>query len=259
MNQAGIGTVSLILLKIPFLSKNIHFKSLYVKEANFTLKSTFPTVIGFLYSDFPEKIENDINRIRVKNHYRCKLSYGSDDKYKLNFSKDVIDYFFHETSLHFYARLINGTLDTEKNNVNLVRDIVYRVNYKKAINDLKTITKTNDFYLDCKSKKGVINTSSTPSESNQYENFHTDKIDLVNYLNRNIPNINIRLKDYQKNNLSQLSDFLTGSIYGDIIGTQSSTKRELLTYLKNHLGVRKFSDLYNSKKNTKFLISGSYK
>jgi hypothetical protein len=259
LKEASIGTASLIVFKIPFQSKNIHYKSLYVKETNFTLHSNFPTVIGFLYSDFPEKVEHDINRLRIKNHYRCKLRYGSDDKYKLNFTIDVIDYFFQEPSLHFYARLINGRLDIEKNNVNLVHDIVYRVNYKKAINDLRTITKINDFYLDCKSKKRVINNSSKPPESYQYENFHTDKIDLVNYLNRSIPNVNIKLKDYQQNNLSQLSDLLTGSIYGDIVGTQSATKRKLLIYLKNKLHVKKFNEIYNSKGNKKFFISGTYK
>jgi PleD family two-component response regulator len=155
--------------------------------------------------------------------------------------------------------LISSKLDIEKNNVNLVHDIVYRVNYKKAINDLRTITKINDFYLDCKSKKRVINDSSKSPEGYQYENFHTDKIDLVNYLNRSISNVNIKLKDYQQNNLAQLSDFLTGSIYGDIVGTQSATKRKLLIYLKNKLHVKKFSEIYNSGGNKKFFISGTYK
>jgi hypothetical protein len=259
LKEVSIGTASLIVFKIPFQSKNILYKNLYVKETNFTLKTNFPTVIGFLYSDFPGKVEHDINQLRIKNHYRCKLSYGSDDKFKLNFTKDVIDYFFQEPSLYFYARLINGRLDTEKNNLNLVHDIVYRVNYKKAINDLKTITKVSDFYLDCKSKKRVIPDSSIPPESYQYENFHTDKMDLVNYLNRSIPNVNIKLKDYQKNNLSQLSDFLTGSIYGDIVGTQSATKRNLLIYLKNKLHIKKSSEIYNAKGHKKFFISGSYK
>lgn len=259
LKEVSIGTASLIAFKILIQSKKVYYKNLYIKETNFTLHSNFPTVIGFLYSDFPEKVEHDINQLRIKNHYRCKLRYGSDDKFKFNFAKEIVDYFFQEPSLHFYARLINGKLDIEKNNVNLVHDIVYRLNYRKAINDLRVITKSNDFYLDCKAKKRAINNSSHHPENWQYENFHTDKIDLINYLNRSIPNVNVKLKDYQQNNLSQLSDFLTGSIYGDIVGTQSVTKRKLLIYLKHKLHVKKISEIYNSRANDKFLISGTYK
>ena len=56
-----------------------------------------------------------------------------------------------------------------------------------------------------------------------------------------------------------MAALFTGNIYGDIIGIENKTKRYLLAYLKNKLGVKKISQLYNSLDNKKFIISSIHK
>lgn len=261
IKKISIGTASFAVPKTPFWElKKPNYKKLHVKESNFSLTAISPSVIGFLYADFPFEVEEKINKIRTKNHYRSKLSFRSTDKYKFDFTKDLIDYFFDEPSLHFYARVVHEIYDLRRNNTNYVHDVIYRVNYKKAINDLKIATKNDVFYLDfityIESKDSAV---SAPQYNVPYNNFKTSRKHLVNYLNSNIPFVNLKIEPHKFNNLSQLSDFFTGNVYGDTIGIENQTKRKLLSYLKKKLNVKKLSDLYNSNQNKKFIISSNGK
>jgi hypothetical protein len=261
LKQVSIGTASIAVFKgIPYETEVVTRKHLHVKETNFTLSAIAPSVIGFMYADFPEKVERHINELRLKNHYKKRLSYRSTDKYKLSFAKDLIDYFFNEPHLYFYCRIVDSMHDLKRDDINLIHDIEYRVNYKKAISDLKKFTKADGFYLDFitylprKNSSPVFTTQEVP-----YINFKTSKTQLVKYLNSHPETIDLKIESHNRNNFSQLGDFFTGNIYGDIIGIENKTKRYLLNYLKKKLDVKKISQLYNSLENEKFIISSIHK
>ncbi|MDB5158535.1 MAG: hypothetical protein JWR50_3242 [Mucilaginibacter sp.] len=262
LKQVGIGTTSITIFKrIPYKKIVVPYKHLHVKETNFTLSATTPSVIGFIHADFPEKVERSINELRLKNHYKKRLSFRSTDKYKLSFAKDLIDYFFNEPSIYFYGRIVNSTTNLKKDDINLTHDIEYRVNYRKALEDLKELTKTNAFYLDFITNLPRKNSFQEHiiKEEVPYVNFKTSKTQLVNYLNSNGEKLDLKIEPHNHNNLSQIADFFTGNIYGDMIGVENKTKIYLLAYLKKKLGVKKISQLYNSLENKKFIISSIHK
>ena len=262
LKQFGIGTASVTVFKrIPYKTEVVTYKHIHVKETNFTLSAIAPSVIGFMYTDFPEKVERHINELRLNNHYKRRLSFRSTDKYKLSFAKDLIDYFFKEPSIYFYGRIINSIHDLKRDDINLIHDIEYRVNYRKALNDLKDLTKAKAFYLDFITYLPRKNSLPEPivKEGAPYVNFKTSKNQLVKYLNSNTERLDLKIEPHTHNNLSQMADLFTGNIYGDIIGIENKTKRYLLAYLKNKLGVKKISQLYNSLDNKKFIISSIHK
>ena len=149
----------------------------------------------------------------------------------------------------------------KREDVNLIHDIEYRVNYRKALNDLKELTEADGFYLDF--------ITFLPRKNNIYDqfinqkvpyiNFKTSKLQLVKYLNSNTPTLNLKIEPHNHNNLSQMADFFTGNIYGDIIGIENKTKSFLLDYIKKKLKVKKISQLYNSNGNKKFIVSSIHK
>jgi len=262
LKQVSIGTASIAVFKnISYETESAIPIHLHVKETNFTLSAIAPSIIGFIYTDFPEKVEKHINELRLKNHYRKRLSFRSTDKYKLHFAKDLIDYFFNEPSLHFYGRVIDGITDMKMDDINLIHDIEYRVNYRKAIGDIKEFTKAEVMYLDFVTylpRKNSLSASVIKDEI-PYINFKTTKTQLVKYLNLHSQMTNLRIEQHTHNNLSQMTDLFTGNIYGDIIGIENKTKRYLLDYLKKKLNVKKISLLYNSEENKKFIISSIHK
>jgi hypothetical protein len=263
LEQISVGTISTALYNNTLFGIKASInKHIHVKETNFTLSAITPSVVGFLYTDFPEKVEKHINVLRLKNHYRKTFSFRSTDKYKLSFAKDLIDYFFSEPSLYFYSRIVDDIPNLKRDDVTLIHDIAYRVNYRKAITDLKEFTNADIIYLDFITRlprKNGFPTVSSIEEVVPYINFKTSKKQLVRYLNSHIQMTDLRIEPHNRSNLSQMVDFFTGNIYGDVIGIENKTKKQLLDYLKNKLGVKKISELYNSNRDEKFVVSSIHK
>ncbi|HWD88783.1 MAG TPA: hypothetical protein VG367_11695 [Mucilaginibacter sp.] len=261
LKQFSLGTASLAVFnEIPYKPKSSVCKHLHIKETNFTLAAIAPSVIGFIYTDSPEKINKHINELRAKNHYKKTLSFRSTDKYKLPFAMDLIDYFFDEPSLHFYARVVDRVVDLKRNDINLIHDIEYRVNYRKAIQDLKELTNADVFYLDFITQPSEFSDPGFAFKNEiPYITFKTSKNQLVKYLNSHEHTVDVEIEPHHRNNLSQMADFFTGNIYGDVIGIENKTKWILLEHLKRKLGVKKLSHMYNSNVNKRFIISSIHK
>ena len=227
---------------IPIIGNIMNTKDIYsvhVKECNFSLESISPSVIGFLYSTNPNKIEQDINKLRIKHHYRSKISFRSTDKYKFGLCKDLINYFFNEPSLHYYARVITNIRDIKHNNINYVEDVIYRLNYKKALLELQKRTHNSKIHLDFITRLPRRSNQSYEKREVPYINFKTSRHQLVKFLNDYFNRIDLKIENHDYNNMSQLCDFLTGNIWGDTTIIENAMKLNLLKHFKDKLGIKK--------------------
>jgi hypothetical protein len=249
-----VKTISIASVYTAFFEPKSHnaYSHVHVKESNFTLSAVSPSILGFLYTDSPARVEKDINRLRAIHHYRTRLTFRSTDKFKFDFAKDLIDYFFKEQSIVFYSRVITDQVEHN----NSIHDLIYRLNYKKSILDLQQLNKTSEYLLDfityLPGRHHIDISQKVP-----YKNFKTTKKELVSYLNKSLQTVHLKMEAHNYNNLSQLCDFLTGNIFGDQRGIENKMKRELLKYLKTKLGVKHLKELYNVGHHRRFIIMSS--
>jgi hypothetical protein len=231
-------------LATPFLLSIFTFKNLSAKirsgrknhffldESNlFSNDDIF--VLGLLHSTNIKKSASTIRYLRSINNYRTELTYRSTDKYKVQFSKDLIDYFFYEQTLKFSARVITGKIYSGREDYYSKKESSYHLHYKQIIID-SFVQNNSVIHLENRSLYKTNNK-------------------LKQFLNKryNVPFKNIQ---HPKSDLSQLSDLLTGCIIGDTHSLTNSSKIEILEYLKNKLEIKHFSELYNLESNGKFEI-----
>lgn len=212
----------------------------FVDESNLFSNSTIGNnhlfVIGCLKSSNLTKTKNEFRQIRDRYNYRSELRYRSRDKFKIPFSKNAIDYFFNEPALSFYARVVSGSINENRPDYLAKKKASYQLQYKKAIAD------------SLKGKKGTVylETRSLYGKDRALIKILEDRFLLP-----------VESIESSSNDLIQISDLFTGSIYGDKADVENETKLELLKYIKEKLEVEQFSDLYNETKNDKFQISFS--
>ncbi len=196
------------------------------------------SIIGVLRSTNIEKAESAIRILRKKHNYRSLLYYRSTDKYKVPFAKDLIDYFFEERTLHFYARFISRSANPN-NNKNSETDIIYKVNMREIIT--AAAGKTSPSLLVTASR-------------GRYSSLDEKKDELGAYLKKNLQFPHNLKYEANKYGLYQLADLFTGSIFADKEGVKNDIKLDLLNYLKNKLKVRHLSEIYNRPGAQKFVI-----
>lgn len=191
---------------------------------------TYANVIGVLRSTSTSNSEAIAKALRKKNKYTRVLKYRSTDKFKLAFAKGLIDHFFEDPSLSFYARFVS--------NKNVAENTAYNVNIKKVVLDA------------IKGDKSVL--LITADRGN-----YSPSIDFQ-YLKRDLP-MPLDLKyESEKYQLSQLADLFTGYINaGNLKAEGGTVKGELLQYLEKKLKVTKLSDMYNKPGEQKFVVKKS--
>lgn len=189
--------------------------------------------IGLLHSSDLQKTVNAISYLRSKNKYKSELTYRSTDKHKVQFSKDLIDFFFNEQTLKFSARVISGRIDSSRSDYSAKKESSYQLHYKQII---------GDSFVDDNSVIHLENRSL----------YNADK-KLAQFLIKSY-NASLEYIQYPKSDLSQLSDLFTGCIIGDTRSLTNPSKVEILNYLKNKLEIKYFSELYNIDRNGKFKI-----
>lgn len=231
-------------LSTPFLLSVLPFKNLSAKIVNGRKNHFFldesnifsnddQFVIGLLHSTNFKKSAATIGFLRSINNYRTELTYRSTDRYKVQFSKDLIDFFLYEQTLKFSARVITGKIYSGREDYYSKKESSYHLHYKQIIGG-SYVRNNSVIHLENRSLYKTNNK-------------------LKQFLNKryNIPFRNIQ---HPKSDLSQLSDLLTGCIIGDTHSLTNSSKIEILDYFKNKLGIKQFSELYNLKSNGKFEI-----
>ncbi|MCF0074660.1 hypothetical protein LZD49_29515 [Dyadobacter sp. CY261] len=190
-----------------------------------------------LYSaiDHPKGDNTLIQKLRAKHKYRSHIMYRSRDKFKRPISLALIDLFFQEPSLRFYGRIIQEVTNTSQKYLVQIRQSAYNATYRKAVVDVS----------------GLANSKSLKM------NFYSSQEALIKELTTYARSRSIILADERLgNNLLQLSDLFTGSIYGELFGKpRNPTKIAITDYLKKRLGVSDLKQLRNIK-SSKFLLAG---
>lgn len=199
------------------------------------------SIIGVLKSENIEKNEKKIKLLREKNHYKRTLRYRSTDKYKLQFSKDLIDYFFEDPLLSFYARFISTDV-VSKNDKKVDETIIYKLNLKEVI---------------MSASKNTITPFLIGAKRNNYS--YLDETEMNGYLKKNLSSGSEVKFEAERYHVSQLSDLFTGSVYADTRPIYCDIKLELLEHLKQKLKVKKISEMYNKRGEQKFVITAPQK
>lgn len=191
--------------------------NLYIDESgNIGIKEPF--VIGALLIDSSYNYRK-ITLLRTTTKFKLVLRYKSSNKFKLNFAIPLISEFFHEHKMSYSALIfptsLNQTWESEKK----IRSVIYHHNYNSLIKQLVKRNVHINLYLEKRS---------TTAED----------LYLKLFLEKKFENIKIFFIKKKNNDLLQLTDVLTGSIYGDIRNTKDKTKQKIIHTLKTYLKVK---------------------
>ncbi len=224
--------ISALMLSLPFLSfkqltgPKFSSNTVYFDESG-TLPGDGTFVIGSLKCADIAHCLKEIKALRKKHNYQCELKYRSRDKYKLAYALDIIDFFFAEPSLSFQARLLEGNPDASRADFFEYIDFVTQSNYQKLLDDMDLAE------LDL-------------------VNFH--KAHLIDEQKSLIeePLFKTRYSE-TKDDLGQLTDLLTGNIYGRSAALENVTKKAVLNHLNQKLEDQRLQE--TSGASTKFTLT----
>ncbi len=166
---------------------------------------------------------SDIGNLRNQHSYYSQIKYHSNDKYKLNICKDIIDLFVNENDFKLYVKVIVDPR-SEYKSLSPLQKIDYKLNIYSELVDLGSFKKNIDLHMKAESPFG-------PS----YD--FVKKIELDD-------NIKLKIKTTKarEDDLLQAIGFLTGMILADMRGiVQNPIKVEILQYFKDQLGVSSFT------------------
>lgn len=215
-------------------------KTLYVfGDESGTFQSAPYFALGVLLTRDPDRHEKRIHELRREHEYRPELKYSRNDKFKVPFARDLIDYFWSDPDLDFRCLVIDNSqheldrFDSDEEEMR-AEDIAYNYRYRKLI---ERNTPRHDelvLFLDDRTRANEDN--------------------LPQYLRDQIDNLkSLHLVDSQKHQLIQLADLFTGSVYGDATDITNDVKRALIRRIKSHLRVRSLLDR-NLGQNRKFSV-----
>ena len=182
-------------------------------------------VIGLLlvHENKNEHFENLIKGLRTTNKYYQEFKYHDNTEKKVPFCKEAIDLFCRSPELEFRCQVI----ETKKYDLSRferkflpAEELSYNFLYKQTIkyNVPSTLTE----------KIVVIIDEKTKSKNNNLEE----------YIKYTVPNISdVQSVDSSKHNLIQLTDLLTGSVYGKLTRVKNHVKRHIISHIEYKLGL----------------------
>lgn len=181
-------------------------------------------VLGILYVPLGAKnYEAALLQLREKHNFRSKLSYRSNNKFKISYAKACID-FFLENKLRFVAKIVTKQEYLE----------TFRGNYSNGKKRRVKITAYQELLQKLDYSKGKLSlfkpdlwvkSQSTFGPSRGFESKFNKEVEL-----------SYKAVDSNKSNLLQLTDLLTGCVRGDLSSDiQNKGKIELIRYLKENL------------------------
>lgn len=166
-------------------------------------------VVGVLSAAEPERHRIAVADLRRAHSYRCRLEYRSTDRLKVPFARALIRYFVEDDDLRLVARFGGGpAANPEWTAADAYADAITRVDGRGA---------------------GTVTLRVEPRPGR-------DGFDEAVRSAAEAPT-RVSVADTRRDDLAQLTGFLTGSVYGDLTGTGASVKRELIRELRSALGV----------------------
>lgn len=173
-------------------------------------RGDWPLVVGVLATSAPEGHEFRIALLRRKYAYPRPLRYMSTDRNKLAFARALIDY-YAASDLRFH-----GTVATERSVPAGDPDAAYAEIYRRALTALGTANL-------------LVRTKYRPDSPRDRRLAEFLKADL------GMP-VQTGRRNRAPDNLTQLSGFLAGCVYGEITGVVHPLKRVLADHLRERIG-----------------------
>ncbi len=159
--------------------------------------------------------ERNLKKIRDQHSYRTRLTYRSNDRFKIPFAKDVIDYFLDTPSLHFSAY---ACAESGKGLAPQARQALRLNCYERA---LAGVSKAGD------EQRTIVTKSQSSFGPSLY---FKDQI-------REGLGFQLEVTDARNSNLLQLVDLLTGCIRADVCATASKNRFKLEINQHFHKGL----------------------
>ncbi|MBI4514085.1 MAG: hypothetical protein HY702_08245 [Gemmatimonadetes bacterium] len=166
-------------------------------------------VAGALVAQNPVKHERRIQQLRREHRYYTELRYSSTDRFRVPFARAVIRYITGDRDLRFMARVAEG--DVAEGYVDL---------YATLLQETVAVEEPFVAHVERRSSGG------------------RDRLLQQELLTRvrNLRRVEI-IDGSAGNELGQVADLLTGSIYGEMSGVRDRAKAGLLAELRSQLGV----------------------
>jgi len=204
------------------------------ESGDFKTKPYF--VIGLIKTKNPGFFETEIKALREKHGFKFEIKYSSTNRLKAPLCKDLVDLFFESPGLEFRSIVKS----------NLVHDLSY-------FREMGTSMRPRDLAYN-RTYREVIENNLVEEEDTRVLVYIDDKSrlkddNLLEYLKREIPQLrDVQPRDSKDLELLQLTDLLTGSIYGDLTGNNHPVKRNLIDYILKYLPIDDFSRKMNTAK-----------
>lgn len=194
-------------------------QSIFASE-NGNIKNEPLFVVGFVSSNENILIhEAAINTIRGIHNYKSTLSYSSNDKFKVSFAKDVINYFLEAQDLFFKACILKNDQSVNMSPNTLI---------SKKLNCYELLFELGAFGKD----SVIVAKPLTPFGPSQ---------SFINLFSETV-GVKYETKDSFKSNLLQLSNLLSGCLLSEAKNScKDPLKKEITSHLVNGLGLSSLS------------------
>jgi len=206
--------------------KTVSSKSLdvYIDESGKKGSNT-PFVFGALVVDSDYSYKR-LDEIRKASNFRQTLYYNSSNRYKKLLAMPYIHEFFICKKMHFSALLFPPSINKEWPSNRVQRSSLYHHNYADFLNMINSRKIKLNVFLEHRTTTG-------------------EDSSLKVFLEQNNSKIKVQFITEKERNCIQLSDLITGSIFGDYTGTQDKTKIEIIGEIRRKLRANSLASTIN--------------
>lgn len=232
LNRRNFLNRSFIFGSIPLFgnfrpSLNLETDLVYDQEILFStnsgnFKSSHTMGVGILKVSKINKIIKSLSELRQQYSYYSQIKYHSNDRFKLQICKDIIDIYLDE-EIRLYIKVVDNPKD-QLQGLSPSQRMSFRINLYK---DLLLIHGSKD------KVKVFFKTESPFGPSRDF----IRRVSVDENLKMDIKTVKAKEDD-----IIQVMGFLTGTIMSDMRGlVQNPIKLELINYLKDKLGIDSFT------------------
>jgi len=220
-----ISSLSLFLTHSAW-GKTVSSKSLdvYIDESGKKGSNT-PFVFGALVVDSGYSYKR-LDEIRKASKFRQTLRYNSSNHYKKLLAMPYIHEFFTSNKMHFSSLIFPTNINKEWPSNRVQRASLYHHNYADFLNMINSREIKLNVFLEQRTTTG-------------------EDSSLKIFLEHNNSKIKVQFIKEKESNCIQLSDLITGSIFGDYTGAQDKTKVEIIEEIRRNLRVKSLASTIN--------------
>ena len=209
---------------------------LYANESG---RGDGPSVLGMIYTSDPRRHEASLYALKREHRFiGRRLRYSSTDRRKASYAEAAIDYLLGNGDLGFIAAVNAPTPRTRGRNVYREGQVLRAARYRHLVERTpfdRSVAATVRLRLQPRTVDGASDRAFQDEVQGDFRK-----------------NLTMEYVDVAHQDLLQLGDFLTGSIYGDVAreangiaqtGRRHSVKESLIRSLKERLRIRSLSSV----------------